>query len=211
MRALEIDSHMVGVRRLLASSFLVFGAALGLAGCASAGNFVWYSQLPPQTAASQNEYLIASGDMLAMKVIGHEDMTVRERVRPDGRIAIPIVGEVEARGKHPGALRAELEARLKEYLVSPTVVLTVEEVQPILVSVLGEVTRPGAYPITADAGLAQVLALGGGLTDFASRDSIYVVRQLPTPARIRFTFREVSREDGAAAFRLHPGDLVVVE
>ncbi len=126
--------------------FAVLSTSLALAsaaaGCTSAGSYVWYSQLPPESPS--NEYLIAVGDILGMKVLGHEEMTVRERVRPDGRIAIPIVGEVEARGKRPGALRSELEARLKDYLVTPSVSVTVEEMTPLMVSVLGEVSRPGA-------------------------------------------------------------------
>jgi len=88
----------------------------------------------------------------------------------------------------------------------------VEEFQPITVSVLGEVTKAGSYPLDPRATVAQVLASAGGLTEFASRDSIYVVRAGPPPVRVRFTYEEVSRGAPASAgFVLHDGDLVVVE
>ncbi len=91
-------------------------------------------------------------------------------------------------------------------------VLAVEEMQPILVSAMGEVSRPGAYPIGPESSLAEVLAVAGGLTDYASRDSIYVVRTKPRPERIRFTYLAISRNEGnAGTFRMHAGDVVVAE
>ncbi len=202
------------VRLARRASFLF--ACLALAGsqaaCVGSGTYVWFTQLPPEVTAQNNEYLITTGDVLNVRVLGHEDMNVREKVRPDGRIAIPILGELDARGKRPAALRAELEARLKDYIVLPSVLLNVDEPQPMTIIVMGEVTRPGAYPLDANASLAHALALGGGLTDFASRDSIFVVRQFPSPMRIRFTYIAVSRNIGhAAAFPLHTGDLIVAE
>ena len=78
--------------------------------------------------------------------------------------------------------------------------------------ILGEVSHPGAFLVEQNAPLAHVLALGGGLTDYASRDSIFVVRQLPAPERVRFTYEAILRNEGrAGAFPMHPGDLVEVE
>jgi polysaccharide export outer membrane protein len=201
---------MVRIARCAAVVLGCLGIASSQAACASSGKYVWYTQLPPEMTADQ--YLISAGDILAVRVLGHEDMSVREKVRPDGRIAIPILGEIEARGKRPGALRSELEARMKDYIVQPSVMLSVDEPQPMNIVLMGEVGRPGVYPLDANAGLAHALAVGGGLTDYASRDSIYVVRQLPSPIRIRFTYSAISRNVGrAASFPLHPGDLIVAE
>ncbi len=184
----------------------------GLAACSSAGHYVWYTQLPLDHWDSTADYVIHAGDVVSVRVLGHDEMTVHERVRFDGRLAIPLLGEVEARGKRPGSLRAEIEARLKDFIVSPSVILSVDEVQPMTVVVLGEVTHPGAFPLAPNASLAQALAQGGGLTEFAQRDRIFVVRQSPKPERIRFTYDAVSHDDArAAAFPLHPGDVVVVE
>jgi polysaccharide export outer membrane protein len=147
-----------------------------------------------------------------VRVLGHEDMGVlKQKVRADGRISVPIIGDVEAHGKRPSALRAEIEGRLKDYFVSPTVTVSVDET-PVTIACLGEVSKPGVVPLEPGAGLGRALAQAGGLTDFAHRDRIFVVRQRPTAMRIRFTYEWVlHNEDHAAAFPLRAGDMVVVE
>lgn len=187
---------------------------LGLAGltaCAGPGQYIWLTDLPPE-AAAPTDYVIGAGDGLSMRVYGHEDLNVHEKVRSDGRIAVPLVGEVEARGKRPNALRAEIEARLRDYVVSPSVVLTVDEATPMTVVFLGEFTRPGVYTMENNARLVQALGLAGGLTDFASKDSIFIVRRQPSALRIRFSYQWVLRNLGHTAdFPLHPGDYLVAE
>ncbi len=183
-----------------------------IAGCSGPGQYVWFDRLPQDKLMSGNEYFIDVGDMVSIKVLGHDEMTVRDRVRPDGRLALLLIGEVIAAGKRPGALRAELEGRLKDFIVSPSVVVNIDESQPPTVLLLGEVTRPGGYPLEHDLRLAHALALGGGLTEYASRSGIYVVRDRPAPMRIRFTYDAVTRNVGRAGeFQLHAGDVVEVE
>jgi polysaccharide export outer membrane protein len=192
-------------------AMLCFAAIPMLASCAGAGEYVWFSQLPPAQAQFA-EYLIDTGDLVDVKVLSHEDMSVlKQKVRADGRISIPIIGDVEARGKRPSALRAEIEGRLKDYFVSPSVTIAVDET-PMTVACLGEVSKPGAYPLEPGAGLAKALASAGGLSDYANRDRIFVVRQRPEAMRIRFTYEWVLRnENHAASFPLRAGDTVVVE
>jgi polysaccharide export outer membrane protein len=193
-----------------AASSLV--AVSALVGCSGLGQYVWFEQLPPEARESRDEYLIGVGDLVNIHVLGHDDMNVHQRVRADGRLALLLIGEVDAKGKRPSALRAELEGRLKDYIVSPSVVVNIEESRPLTVLLLGEVARPGAYPLEHDARLAHALALGGGLTEFASRDGIFVVRGDPTPVRIRFTYEAVRRNVGRAGeFQLRPGDIVEIE
>ena len=185
--------------------------ASGVASCA-AGEYVWFQQLPSETTPATNEYIIGVGDVVSIHVLGHDEMTVKERVRSDGRMALLLIGDVEAKGKRPSGLKAELEGRLKDYIVGASVVVNIDEVQPATVLILGEVTKPGAYPLDQDPRLAHALALGGGLTEYASRSSIFVVREQPKPIRIRFTYEAISRNVGGAAdFELHRGDLVEVE
>jgi polysaccharide export outer membrane protein len=184
--------------------------ALLLTACSSLGEYLWYTDVPPPPPAS--ELTVQTGDTVSVRVLGHEEMSVKEKVRADGRIAIPLIGEIDVLGKRPAALRAEIEARLKDFIVSPSVMLNVEDVQPLAVAVLGEVGKPGMYVLEPAAGLAQALAASGGLTDFAHRDRIFVVRQRPASVRIRFTYEAVSRNEGrAGSFPLRPGDVVVVE
>src|SRR5579885_1143060 len=93
---------------------LIVVLSLGAGACGPSGSYVWVKDLPPTADFS------------------------RAKVRNDGRIALPLLGDVEVRGKKPSALRAELEARLKEYIVAPSVTVNVEEIAPVTVSVLGE-------------------------------------------------------------------------
>jgi polysaccharide export outer membrane protein len=200
----------IPARRALRALFC-FAAISVLSSCAGAGEYVWFSQLPPAQAQFA-EYLIDTGDLVDVRVLGHDDMSVlKQKVRADGRLSIPIIGDVEARGKRPSALRAEIEGRLKDYFVSPSVTIAVDET-PMTIACLGEVGKAGAYPLEPGAGLARALALAGGLSDYANRDRIFVVRQRPTPMRIRFTYEWVLRnENHAASFPLRAGDVVVVE
>jgi polysaccharide export outer membrane protein len=200
----------IPARRVLRALLCVAMAGV-LTSCAGAGEYVWFNQLPA-AQAKPAEYLIDVGDLVDVRVLAHEDMSVlKQKVRADGRISVPIIGDVEARGRRPSALRGEIEGRLKDYLVSPSVTVSVDET-PMTVAFLGEVGKPGAYPIEPGAGLGKALALAGGLSDYASRDRIFVVRQRPTPLRIRFNYEWVLRnENNAASFQLRAGDMVVVE
>jgi polysaccharide export outer membrane protein len=196
-------------QRLAVAACLLLAPAI--AGCAGSGEYVWFHQLPSEAAASINEYVIGVGDVIAIRVLGHEEMQLRQRVRADGRVSLLLVGDVEAKGKRPSALKAELEGRLKDYYVSPSVSVNVDEAQPTTFVALGEVARPGAFPLDQDPRLLHALALCG-LTDFASRSSIYVVRQEPKRMRIRFTYESIYRNIGGAGdFVLHRGDLIEVE
>jgi polysaccharide export outer membrane protein len=202
------------VRRALRASacLTLCGLAVVSSACAGPGTFVWYSEVSPDQLASSHEVVIHPGDTVSISVLGHADMSVKEKVRSDGRVAVPLIGEVDANGKRPAALRAELEGRLKDYIVSPSVMLNVDESLPMTIALLGEVMHPGVYTLEPSTGLAQALAAGGGITEYASRDRIFVVRQQPRRMRIRFTYDTVRRDEGhAATFPLRPGDVVVVE
>lgn len=192
---------------------LVLSSVL-LAGCSSAGSYVWVQDLPPRPVVT-SEYVIHTGDVVSVHVVGQDALATHARVRPDGRIALPLLGEVEVRGKKPSSLRAELEARFKPYFVAPSVTVNIEEFAPRTISVLGEVTHPGVFPLDLrGGGVAQALAEAGGFTDYADKSRIFVLRAGDDGAqtRIRFTYDAVSRGDSAAArFVLQPGDVVVVE
>ena len=123
-------------------------------------------------------------------MLDQDPITTRARVRSDGRIELPILGEVEARGRAL-ALRAELEARYKDYFKAPSLILNLEEVQPTNIAVLGEVTRPGGVTVDSTTTIVQALALAGGVTEFATLDRVFVLRGGPTPLRIRFTYEAI--------------------
>lgn len=182
--------------------------ALSLVACSGAGKYVWVNDLPA-VSASPDEYRIRAGDLVSIIVFQQDAMSARARVRSDGKLAFPILGDIVVRGLRPADVKGQLEARLKEYVLTPHVTVSIEETQPIEVSVLGEVARPGIFTLKANATLAQALASAGGMTDFANRDRVFVIRP---PKRIRFTYEGIVRGEGrSATFVLEPGDLIVVE
>ncbi len=192
-------------------SFSMAATAMAATACGH-GQFVWFQDLPTTTALANGEYIIGIGDVISIRVLGHEEMSLKQRVRSDGRLGLLLIGDVDAKGKRPSALKAELEGRLKDYIVSPSVAINVDETLPANVVVLGEVAKPGVLPLEPDPRLSRALATSGGLTDFASRNAVFVVRSEPRPVRIRFTYQAITRNVGGAGdFELHRGDIVEVE
>jgi polysaccharide biosynthesis/export protein len=189
--------------------------ALALAGCKTQAPYVWADSLPTKTEPAEKEYVIQSGDLLSVRVWGQDAMSARTRVRPDGRISLPFLDDIEAAGVTPTVLGKRIQARLKEFVVNPMVTVTLEELRTVTVSVLGQVARPGQYPLEQGSGVLNALAAAGDLTPFADKDSIFVIRKRKDagdPERIRFTYPSLTGAQGrSATFRLQGGDVVVVE
>jgi polysaccharide export outer membrane protein len=123
-----------------------------------------------------------------------------------------LIGDVEAKGKRPSALKAEIEGRLKDFIVSPSLSVNIDEAAPISVLMFGEIAHQGVVPLDQDRRLVHALALAGGLTDYASRSSIFVGRAEPKPLRIRFRYESIVRNTGKAGdFQLQRGDVVEVQ
>jgi polysaccharide export outer membrane protein len=204
-------------RRILIGRCWAFNAALFLiaisAGCASAkGPFVWVDDYQRGQTVLDG-YVVGVGDLLNVQVYGNDRISTRARVRSDGRISMPLLDEVQVSGKPPAQVAREIERALKDQnlVLAPRVTVLVDEMKPLVVAVLGAVTRPGTYTLDATGGVAEALASAGGLTEFAHKDQIYVLRKTPRQVRIRFTFGALTQQGLAASFRLQPGDVVVAE
>lgn len=191
---------------------LCFVSLVALAGCYTPrGAFI---EVETANTPGAGEYVISDGDVLQVRVFQQDSMSARVRVRVDGKVSLPLVNDVMAAGKSPTALASELQVRLKEFINTPVVTVSLEETRPLTVSVVGEVSRAGVVTIEPGSGVLQALAAAGGLTDFAHREGIFVLRKnaKAEARRIRFTWEALSRGDGAAArFTLQPGDVVVAE
>ena len=196
----------------LAGAFALLAA---LPGCKTTGDYVWADSLPAASTRGPREYVIQVGDTISIRVWGQDSMSARPKVRPDGKVSLPFVNDVQAAGATPAELVARIQLRLKDFIVNPVVTVSLEEPRPVIVAVLGEVNRPGNYQLEASAGVLQALAIAGGPTAFADRDRIMVLRQKPDgggATRIRFKYSSLTQLEGsAAAFRLQGGDVVVVE
>lgn len=193
--------------------FTVASICLLATGCYTPrGTFL---EVDEASLADDGGYVISTGDVLQVRVFQQEAMSARVKVRPDGKVSLPLVNDVVAEGKTPTVLAAELQVRLKDFINTPAVTVSLEESRPLIVSVLGEVIRPGVVTLEGGSGVIQALAASGGLTDFAHRDGIFVLRKTggqAAPRRIRFTWEVLSRGEGVAArFSLLPGDVVVAE
>lgn len=203
------------LKRTITRGLLVCGsfAVCASLGCAGAGQYVWYRELSPaERSIAASDYVIGVGDELEVRVYEQDGLSTEVKIRSDGKIALPLAGEVVAAGKRPAELSKELEARLKEFIVMPRVTVNVKNSHPITVTVVGEVGTVGALTIDSPARLVDALARSGGLGEYADTERIFVLRQFPTFKRIRFTWKEILRnEGGSAAFPLRSGDVVVVD
>ena len=198
---------------MLGSALLSVFLGAGTAACASPGQFVWYSELPKSDWGSlTGEYVIEVGDTINIRAYEQEAVSTSIKIRRDGRIALPLAGEMVAAGKHPSQLAKEIETRLKEFIVQPRVIVNVETSQPVTVTAVGEIAHVGSLTLEPPGQLIQALAQAGGPNDYADKTRVFVMRQFPTFQRIRFTYDAVlHNEGGAATFFLRTGDVIVIE
>jgi len=189
-------------------SSLILAAALG---CSNLGQYVWADSLP-EPPGNAGEFVLAPGDTINVRVFNQESISGRTKVRPDGRVTVPFLNDVPAAGRTTEDLAKALQTQLREYVKQALVTVSLEEPAPTQLSVLGEVTRPGVYSIERTSqGVLRALAAAGGLTEFAHKDRIFVVRA-GAPGRIRFTFESLSTPNSKSAkFRLQNDDVVVVQ
>ncbi|MEI9941346.1 MAG: polysaccharide biosynthesis/export family protein [Pseudomonadota bacterium] len=185
----------------------------GVAGCASAGQFTWYSELPKSEWSSlTGEYVIEVGDSITIRVYEQDGVSGTFKIRRDGRIALPLAGEIDVAGKHPSALAHEIEGKLKQFIVAPKVTVNVDQSQAVTVTAVGEIAHVGSITLDPPGQLIQALAQAGGPGDYADKSRIFVLRQFPKFVRIRFTYDAIlHNEGGAATFPMRTGDTIEIE
>jgi polysaccharide export outer membrane protein len=200
------------MRRNFLPSLILCALVVGL-GCAHLGQFVWVDDYKdPSPPPGEGDYVVGAGDVLLVRVFNQEAISGKTKVRSDGKITLPLLNDVEAAGHTPAALSQVIQTKFKEFINSPSVIVSVEESRQLQVSVLGEVTKPGLLQLESGAGVLQALAGASGMTEFAHRDRIFVLRNDDAPQRIRFSYEMLSRGGArASTFRLRTGDVVVVE
>jgi polysaccharide export outer membrane protein len=176
---------------------------LALVGCAH--------ETTPLPRAPQSEYVIGREDVIDVQVWKDPTLSAKVPVRPDGKISLPMVGEVTAEGRTAPELEREIVERLKPMVESPVVGVMVAEVNAARVYVLGEVAHPGAFHVRGPTNVIQALALAGGTTEFANSRAVVVIRAGKDGAERRF---KVDTRDvlagNARAIALEPGDTVFV-
>jgi len=146
----------------------------------------------PATSANEN-FIIGAGDVLSINVWKEEQLTRSVPVRSDGRISLPLVGEIQASGRTPKELESELRIRLKDYVSEPEVTVIVQEIKSQKFNVLGMVMKPGSYALANPTTVLDAIALAGGFRDFAKQKDIYVLRRAAdgTSIRLPFNYKDV--------------------
>lgn len=157
-------------------------------------------------------YRIGSEDILQISVFGNEALTRTVPVRPDGMISLPLLNDVQAAGLTPMELRDVLMKKLVEFVPSPEVAVIVSEVRSFMISVIGQVSKPGRYDLRSSATIIDALAMAGGFKEFASRSKVVVIRNEGGVAkRIAFDYDKVNEAKSPQEnFALRPGDIVMV-
>jgi len=163
--------------------------------------------------AHDNSFVIGNDDVLAINVWKEPDVSRSVPVRSDGKISLPLVGEVQATGRTPLKLEEEIAARLKNYIAEPEVTVIVQQINSQKFNILGQVNKPGSYVISNSATVLDAIALAGGFRDFAKQKSIYILRQDTdgSQTRLPFNYKEVVKgKNSGQNIKLQPRDTIVV-
>ncbi len=154
------------------------------------------------------DYVIGSEDVLAVNIWKEPEISRTVPVRPDGKITLPLVGDVQASGLTPHKLEDNLRDGLKAYVANPEVTVIVQEVKSLKFNIVGEINHPGSFPLAQPMTVLDAIAVGGGLRDFAKSSKIYVLRG---NARLPFNYKAVIKGKKLAEnVVLQPGDTVVI-
>lgn len=215
---------MICVRGLL----LVGGVYLAVVGCASAQGGSAPPGAPPApvspgpgtSAASgaapgtalPEDYVIGTDDVLSVVFWRDKDMSADVVVRPDGKITLPLLNEIVASGLTPEQLRARVTEAASRFLEEPAASVIVREARSRRVFITGEVAKPGIYPLTAPTTVLQLIAIAGGLNEYAKKDAIVIERIENGKAQtFQFDYSAVGKKKkGQQNLLLKPGDTVVV-
>jgi len=156
------------------------------------------------------DYRLVAGDKLRIEIYKDPQLSQNLQVRPDGKITLPLLGDVMAAGETPTVLRDKLTAAYKEYMTNPVVTVIVVEAQPQTVSVMGEVNNPGVQPLKYPMTVIDALAIAGGFKDFANTKKIMIKRTTAAGVQtIKFDYKKAINSDSKPVY-LQPGDVIIV-
>ncbi|HKQ33751.1 MAG TPA: polysaccharide biosynthesis/export family protein [Nitrospiraceae bacterium] len=201
---------MIHVRTLL-----IVGALLGMSvSCAPVSK----EALEEASKPVPKEFLLGPEDVLEVSVWRNQDLSRTVVVRPDGKISLPLVGDVQASGLNASQVAAKIAAKLTEFKENPNVSVSLKEVNSYFIFVLGEVLKPGKYPLKSYVTVLQGVSMAGGFTPYASKNRMQVIRTRTnedgkeSQIRIPVPYNElVSGKGEIDNFILKSGDTIVVQ
>ncbi len=163
--------------------------------------------------AHDDSFVIGNDDVLSINVWKEPDVSRSIPVRSDGRISLPLVGEVQAAGRTPLQLEHEITDKLRTYIAEPEVTVMVQQINSEKFNILGQVTKPGSYALTRGTTVLDAIAAAGGFRDFAKQKGIYILRQSSPghDSRIAFNYKDVIKgKHPEQNIQLEPRDTIVV-
>ena len=167
---------------------------------------------PSTSVTLPANYLIGAQDVLSIVFWREKDMTVEVVVRPDGKISLPLLNDMDAAGMSPEALRAAIAKAAAKYMEEPSVTVVVKEIKSRNVYVTGQVTKAGAYPLGNDMTVLQAITVAGGLLEYADESNIVVLRKENGKDRtFKFNYKDVMKGKNLDQnIVLLPNDTVIV-
>lgn len=169
------------------------------------------ADIPDPAQPPSEFYTIGPGDVLEVTVWREPTLSGPAAVRPDGFITLPLVNEVQVVGMTTASLRAVLEEKYKEFVASPAVTIRIQTIVSNEIFLIGEVEKPGVYPLAGNDTLLQLLTRAGGLSIYADRDSIRVIRRdRETVTEHTVDYDAILKGDLKQDILLRPGDRIIV-
>ena len=211
IEAFNIVEGRESLMRALASCFLISVMVCGVTGCAEEQLNYKVDMVPP------SEFLLGPEDVLIVTVWKNQDLSREVVIRPDGMISMPLIGDVPAANITANNLAKRISDRLVEYMASPIVSVQLKEVNSYFIYVLGEVSKPGKYPLKSYANVMQGISLAGGFNQFAKKNKIKVLRTTGNGSseknqiEIPVQYDNILKGNASVGnFYLRSGDVIVV-
>ena len=167
---------------------------------------------PTKPAAfGESEYRLGPEDVIGVLVWKQPELSTSVVVRPDGKISIALIGELDANGKTALQLQEEISKGLRQYVSDPMVSVVVKEINSPKISVMGQVRKPDRYHIKQRLTVLDAIALAGGFTDFAKRDKVTIIRNSgPEKIRIQVNLKKVVQDGRGEVYYIEPLDTIYV-
>ncbi len=174
----------------------------------------------PENAVAQsdskphdNSFVIGNDDLLLINVWKEQDLSRSIPVRSDGKISLPLVGELQATGRTPLQLEQDIAGKLRSYITEPEVTVMVQQINSQKFNILGQVSKPGSYSLALATTVVDAIATAGGFRDFAKQKAVYILRQTPAggQSRIAFNYKDfIKGKNPGQNVKLEPNDTIVV-
>jgi polysaccharide biosynthesis/export protein len=168
------------------------------------------------TAAKQAHdatYVIGNDDHLTINVWKETELSKSVTVRSDGKISLPLVGEIQASGRTPLQLESDISSRLRSFITAPEVTVIVDQINSKKYNMVGYISRPGSYPLTLSTTIMDAISNAGGLKDFAKEKNIYILRRNAdgTQSRINFNYKDfIKGKNIEQNIKVQPDDTIIV-